>query len=480
MNIKMKKVDFLRKKYPCFVYHSLEAKLVKDGLKIVFDFRIEPNPAPETSFRYGASIYFKPAIVIKGVSQNQFKRVGKETIKNLAFHLGLIEMLSYWKAVCSPKIIIKAGYLNKEQIKWWKDLVLKGLGQFFFENKINFTSPGFLKIVVENKDQPATKHKKRLPQNNVLLPISGGKDSLVTLEILKTTKKKLGLFSLNPTKAAQKIMKIRGGQKPIIIRRKIDEKLLELNEKGYLNGHTPFSAYLAFLSILAAVIFNYKFIAFSNEKSANEGNVKYLGKIINHQWSKSFEFEKIFRSYVKKYLAEETEYFSFLRPIYGIQVAKLFSNFLECFPVFLSCNKSSKMLNIKYQQWCGECPKCLYVYAILSPYFEEKELLKIFGKNLFENKKLLPIMKALIEEGRPKPFECVGAKIETLTAFYLNCLTYRERFSRRLPFLLRYFEKKVLPKYPGLQKESKKILNFWDKNNFLPRKFEKLLRDKLL
>jgi hypothetical protein len=306
--------------------------------------------------------------------------------------------------------------------------------------------------------------------------VGGGKDSIVTLELLKNAEKNITCFSLNPTNPVQKIMKISDCKKPIIVERKIDPKLLELNRKGFLNGHTPFSAYLAFLSVLCAVLFDFKFIAFSNERSSNEGNVKYLGRIINHQYSKSFDFEKKFREYSKKYLAKNVEYFSFLRPLYEIQIAKLFSNYYKYFSSFLSCNEAYKTYSGKKKptrKWCGKCPKCLFVFASLYPFLETKKLIKIFGKNLFEDKKLLPLMLQLIGKRKFKPFECVGTKKESLIAFFLS---WRKSLRSGLKsFLLNYFEGNVLLKYPNLERESKKILNSWSNQNYLPPHLKSVL-----
>jgi len=491
----MKKVEILRKKYPRFVFESYSWEILKGNLKISFDFRIEN--------RYEAgsrSIYFNPKIVIKNINKNQIKRVGVEpprVLNNLVFNLGLIEMLSYWKATCSPEILIEAGSLNKEQIKWWRDLINRGMGQFFYENKIDFTTEDFLNISTTNEAGSRSIdiiNEAGSRSGRVLVPIGGGKDSVVTLEILKKTKKNIRCFSLNPTGAAQKIMEIGGCKNPIIVRRKIDPKLLELNRQGFLNGHTPFSAYLAFLSVLCAVLFNYKYIAFSNERSSNEGNVKYLGKIINHQYSKSFDFEKKFRDYSKKYLTKNIEYFSFLRPLYEIQIAKLFSNYQKYFNAFLSCNvayQTDSGTKKPIKKWCGNCPKCLFIFATLYPFLEKRKLIEIFGQNLFEKRKLLSTMLQLIGHRKFKPFECVGTKKESLIAFYLSWKEYGlqpthrppasskhlERFSARLPFLLRYFEKKILPKYPNLERESNKILNSWNSQHYLPKEFEKMLKE---
>ncbi len=491
------KVQNLRKKYPKFVYKSYSYKISSNNLKIFFNFQIEP------------SVQFNPQITIENIDKSRIKRVGDKALNNLIFHLGLMEIPSYWKTTCSPEIVIKAGSLNSEQIKWWKDLMMKGLGQFFFENKINFRKPNFLKIkTLLIRPNRAIAEFGRIHSKKILVPVGGGKDSAVTLELLKKAKKDIQCFSLNPTEAAKNIMRIGGCKKPIIVRRKIDKKLLELNRQGFLNGHTPFSAYLAFLSVLAAAIFGYKYVALSNERSSNEGNVKYSGEIINHQWSKSFDFEQKFRKYSKKYLAKDIEYFSFLRPLYEIQIAKLFSKYRKYFSVFLSCNEAYKTASgtkKPTRKWCGNCPKCLFNFTILFPFVDEEKLIKIFGKNLFDNKDLLTTMLQLIEGEkfkprmttstrsaklsrqsrdveaalRGKPFECVGTVKESLVALYLSWKKNRGRTSVRLPFLLSYFEDKILPKYSRLEKESKKIMNSWDKQNNLSKELEKILKKEV-
>ena len=474
----------LRKKYPKFIYEKYSYEISGNNLEIFFDFKIKPD------------VYFKPKVVIENVDKSRLAKIGDRILDNLIFNLGLMEIPSYWKATCSPEIEIKAGPLNQEQIKypsiakggderkfidWWKDLIINGMGQFFYENKINFRKPNFLNISTINAAGSRRDYAAG-SRSDILVPVGGGKDSVVTLETLKKAKKDIQCFSLNPTEAAERITKIAGCRSPIIVQRKIDEKLLKLNRQGFLNGHTPFSAYLAFLSVLCAAIFNYKYIAFSNERSSNEGNVKYLGKIINHQWSKSFEFEKKFRDYSKKYLAKKIEYFSFLRPFYEIQIAKLFSKYPKYFNAFLSCNvayQTASGTKLPAKKWCGKCSKCLFTWACLYPFVNEKELLKIFGKNLFENKKLLPVMLELIGVGSPrrfKPFECVGTKKENLIAVYLSWKKCGEQFSAELPFLLKYFEEKILPKYQNLKKESEKTLSSWNNQNNLPKEFEEILK----
>ena len=386
----------LRARYPQFLYRDFSWELKDGTLAISFDFAIPPD------------IRFSPKVVIKNVPRDALKRVGEKTLSNLVFHLGLMEMPSYWKTVASPVISVEAGALDKNQIAWWKDLFIKGMGQFFFENEVDFTKKNFLKItssgsvLSQAKDSLAWLRQKE----RVLVPIGGGKDAAVTLELLKKNGMEIRPFILNPKREQLEVVRVfKKGEKPVIVERTIDPKLLELNKKGYLNGHTPFSAYLAFLTVMAAVLFNYKYVALSNERSSEEGNVEYMGKEVNHQYSKTFAFEKSFQEYNKKYLAPEIEYFSFLRPLYEIQISRMFAQYPKYFSVFLSCNIAAK----KGTSWCGSCPKCLSVYLLLAPFLPKEKLLKIFSKNMLQDESLQPLLERLTGKRGFKPFECVGA-----------------------------------------------------------------------
>ncbi len=415
----MKKLSFLRKRHPRFIYQDYYYKIVNDNLRICFKFKIEPN------------IRFKPEIIIRNVSASRLKKIGERALNNFVFHLGLIEMLSYWKATCSPEILVRAGYLNKEQIKWWHDLIVKGMGQFFYENKIDWRPAGFLKITSNPKIEVKSTEASKLEfKDRYLVPIGGGKDSIVTLERLKSRKESLNCFLLNPIQAAKRITRLAGVRKPVVVERKIDPVLLRLNKQSYLNGHTPFTALLSFLSVFCAVLFDYEHVAFSNEKSADEGNVRYRGKVINHQYSKSSEFENKFKAYCKKYLARNIHYFSFLRRYSELQISRLFAKYPKYFIAFSSCNVAAKTK----KKWCGQCPKCLFVYAALYPYLDKKQLLKIFGKDLFVDKKLLPVLKSLIGQGRHKPFECVGTYQESRQALKLSLKKAKQ--SGKVPYLL--------------------------------------------
>jgi len=438
----MPSYKILRRKYRKFIYSKYSYKISGKDLKIFFNFFIEPD------------IYFKPSLIVKNIDKKRFLNIDKKIIDNLVFHLGLIEIPSYWKSVCPPEIEIRAGELDKKQLNWWESLIIKGLGQFFYENEINWKNKNFIKIL--SSGSGVRKYFNAKLKNRYLIPFAGGRDSIVTLESLKrkyaigqpAKQDKISLFTVNPIEKIQKTVKVSGIKKQIIVKREIDKKLLELNKKGFLNGHTPFTGVLSFLSVFCAVIFDYKNIAFSNEKSCDEGNVKYLDSMINHQWAKSSEFEKMFKKYAKKYLARDINYFSFLRKYNELEISEMFAKYPKYFPVFSSCNAGMRInargsLSSK-KRWCNNCPKCFFVYLTLYPFLNNQELIKIFDQDLFEKKELLSLLKDLTEKESVKPFECVGTKEESLKALYLSWKKCKK--IKKLPFLLEYFEKEILLK----------------------------------
>ena len=442
-------------KYVWFAYENFSWEETSDGLKVRFHF----NLADE--------FHFYPKLVF---SIKDFKNwpVERSVLDNLVFHLGMIELISYWKAACSPKLIIKAFSLDKEQIAWWKKLYFHGLGEFFFLNGISTTRENFMDIQCKSKTKLASFD---IPlENKVLVPIGGGKDSVVTLELLKEHYK-VSPFILNPRGASLQTTHVDGfpENEVVIVKRFLDKKLLELNEKGFLNGHTPFSAMLAFVSLITATLGGFKHIALSNEASANEATDIDSG--VNHQYSKSLEFEEDFRWYVKNYISPKLNYFSFLRPLSELQIAKLFSGFPKYFPVFKSCNVGSKT-----DSWCGTCPKCLFVNIILSPFVSEKQRIAIFNKDLFEDMELKEYLDELTGISDVKPFECVGTLDEANLALSTTIDKYGDK---KLPLLLNYYKgQKLFNNYQDADLSVE--LNKFESGHFLSDDFIKILKQRFL
>ena len=400
----------------------------------------------------------------------KFKDIKSQYVQNMVFHIGMIELISYWKSTCSPNVIIECGYLNQEQINWWKKLYFYGLGELFYTNNIETNINDFMKIKCTTEENNITYDKIDDFSDGYIIPIGGGKDSVVTLEVLKVDRKKDYTLIINPKKTTLECAKIAGFDSNNIIEvyREIDSNLIELNKKGFINGHTPFSAMLAFVSYFIAYLLSKKYIALSNENSANESNV--VGKKINHQYSKSFEFECDFEEYSNKYLKAPVKYFSFLRPLNELQIAKIFSRLDKYHAIFKSCNVGSKE---KEWKWCCNCAKCLFAYIILSPYLYKNKLVSIFGEDMFENKALLSIFIELTGKGETKPFDCVGTFEEVNFAVSKTIENIQEQ-KKELPYLLKYYKENY-----GLVETKNDITKRYNEENNLNKEQNEILRKEV-
>lgn len=372
------------------VFHFTSRKF--ENSKATFNFKIEfSNAAP---LRFTETLIFP----------NPKNSLPKQLLDSLHLILGI----SYYKLYCPPKVQIPYK-LSTEQADFWTTVYRKGLAEFAFRNKLD---PQKLAKFPHRKTQ--TLPARIITRNESLLGIGGGKDSIVAGELLKENNENFTAFLLEtqkPDAIAENVIKEM--KVPALkIRRALDPKIFEKHEGSY-NGHIPISAIFAFVGLAAAALYAYKNVIVGNEHSSNFGNVKD----VNHQWSKSSEFESMLQNYTRKFISPDITYFSLLRQFYEIRVAELFAKHKNYFDKFSSCNKNFRIKKERINSlWCGECAKCLFVYTILSPYIPKKELVKIFGKNLLADRKLKPLLKDITGRGKMKPFDCVGTFEEASAA----------------------------------------------------------------
>ncbi len=395
----------LRRRYPLFEYLGFAYRTDNKGFHLEFDFRM-------------GDIRFRPTALVERRAFLDFD-LPAEVLDRLVFDIGLVELVSYWKSACPPLVRIACGTLSPEQAAFWKKLYWNGLGEFFYTNGISETQEAFLaienpKLKIESSLPHADNSQFSIPNSqSYLVPIGGGKDSVVTLELLRRAGRTIRPLIMNPRGATVECARVAGFpiDEVLVIRRTIDPTLLALNSQGYLNGHTPFSAMLAFYTRLASAFSGIPNVALSNENSANESTV--AGSYVNHQYSKSLEFEDDFRAYCNNsdFQFSIFNYFSFLRPLSELQIAMLFSRFTAYHDVFRSCNAGSKQ-----DIWCGHCAKCLFAYIILSPFIEPQRLNAIFGKSMLDDLTLLTEFRQLVGLEDTKPFECVGTVSEVRQA----------------------------------------------------------------
>lgn len=337
------------------------------------------------------------------------------------FALHLAGGISYYKTYLPKTIEIASGQLSASAATFWDQLYQNGLGEFFYRNQIDFR--GLIRFPALGNEKVMPNSKPRSPRR-VLVPFGGGKDSLVTAEILKDVGVDQTLFRVRSHPLITALAKT--AELPLLeIERTLDPKLADLNNSGAYNGHVPVTAYISFLSVVTALLGEYDAVVFSNERSSSYGNVEYLGMTINHQWSKSVEFEKLIRQYIHTEISREVAYLNPLRPLSELKIAALFAGYPQYYDKATSCNRnwtlSASMPTT--QRWCGRCPKCAFSFALFAAFIPAPNLITMFGQNLFANAQLLPLYRELWGQEGFKPFECVGTPEETKLALYLAAQT---------------------------------------------------------
>ncbi|HBL40538.1 MAG TPA: hypothetical protein DDY98_02790 [Ruminococcaceae bacterium] len=409
----------LRQKNKTFSYNGFSAVRTEQGITVTFDFALD------------GVCEFHPTTTVLTDNLNLLNDFDSPSAKSILFSLGMVELISYWKASCPETVFVRCGKLSEDDVLWWKKLWWGGLGEFFFRNNIQTDFDSFVQVKSEGEEHT---WQGCSTADFSLVPIGGGKDSDVTLSLLGERKGKIKCFTVNDQAARTQGVLAAGLSEKDIVRTKrtIAPELLELNRQGYLNGHTPFSAIVGFLGLYCAYLIGATEVILSNESSANEASV--VGQEVNHQYSKSYEFEQDLNRYIETHFGNFARYFSLLRCFNELQIAAQFAALKQYHSVFVSCNVGSKK-NI----WCGHCAKCLFVYIILSPFLSPEELTNIFGSNLLDIEDLQNDFLGLTGQAESKPFECVGTVREVNAALAQTKKQYLAR-GEKLPLLLRDYE----------------------------------------
>lgn len=337
-----------------------------------------------------------------------------KVIQSLFFMAGV----SYFKIYLAPNIFIEKGEMDETMAKFFSKTYEKGLGEFFYVNKLDpKTSIKF--PVTEQLPANPVKHQN----SGLLVGIGGGKDSLVSVELLSGSKQDITTWSLGHRPQLEPLINVID-LPHLWVDRTWDRAMLEHNAKGAYNGHIPISAILACVGTVVAILSGKQDVVVSNENSSNEADLNYKGIEINHQYSKSLEFEKDYQDYLNSEIGS-TGYFSFLRPLSEVRIAEIFAKtgFDKYEGVFSSCNRAFTH-DSSHTFWCGKCPKCAFTFLALTPFVERSKLESIWGKNLLLDPSLEMTYKQLLGIEGDKPLDCVGEIKESRAAMRLAQKVY--------------------------------------------------------
>ncbi|WDR04105.1 hypothetical protein PSQ19_08910 [Devosia algicola] len=343
-----------------------------------------------------------------------FEHVDSPAFSQLLNLTALVLGVSYFKLKAPLNIVAPDLPLNDGQRAFIIDIYENGLGEFYARN--NLRRFGRLVLDAPPADAPVT-DVPSLP-NRALLPIGGGKDSLVSVELLQAAGIDFTPFAVNPKgPILTSVAKI--GAPPIYVTRTLDAEMMRLaGQPGYFNGHVPSTAINSMIAALSALLFGFNQIVLSNERSASEGNVEFDGRQANHQHSKSLGFERLIAEVLADATAGALQYFSLLRPYSEARIAALFVRQTRYDKVFSSCNRNFRLSGHDGPLWCGECPKCHFVFLIFAPVMDKQRLIEIFGRNLLNDPDHEASFRELTGLAGQKPWECVGEILEAAACLF--------------------------------------------------------------
>ena len=326
--------------------------------------------------------------------------------------LHLIAGVSYYKAAVPEEIRIDSYAIDADTAALIELIYVNGLGEFAYRNGLNLH--GKIKFPVA-QSQGAEAPALGLA-HHALVAIGGGKDSLVSIEALRA----LGVEQTVTWIGGSQLIRAcaeRTGLPTLNLGRALAPQLFDYNREGAWNGHIPVTVLNSAIMVFAAVLLGADQVVFSNERSASYGSLIEGTGEVNHQWSKGWACEQAFGEYVQREVAADLHYYSLLRPLSELAVARQFARTDRYDAHFSSCNRNFHILGERpASRWCGVCPKCHFVFLALAPFMPKPRLMGIFGRNLLDDPAQIPGFDALLEYQNHKPFECVGEGRESRAA----------------------------------------------------------------
>jgi hypothetical protein len=408
----------------------------------------------------GATTEFTETIDLPGTLGHVDPRTRDQVLRLLS----LAASLSYFKAFAPGSIAVPDGLTDQER-EFLEKLTKNGLGEFAYVNDLPEI---FRTSITGPRVQDTLSHAEGLrATRRVLVAVGGGKDSIVSIEALRSAGYEVGLFSVNsyaPIEATASVANL-----PLIsARRRLDPELFRLNAEGAPNGHVPVTAVNSIVATLAAMALGYDTVAFSNEASSSYGNVSWHGQTVNHQWSKGLGFERLLRESLPW---GAPNYVSLLRPLTELRIARRFASHRNYHHAFTSCNRAFKLQESQRTSWCADCAKCRFVFLCLAPFLSRDELLEIFrGRDMFADpKQTTGFLELLGGEGLLKPFECVGEPDECRVALAL--LREHPEWAGH-PFL----QRPELATFATTQAERESVFAFRGDEHCLPAELEAVAR----
>ena len=334
----------------------------------------------------------------------------------------LLAGVSYYKTAAPPVVDLGPIPVTAAERGFLRAFYLDGLGEFAYRNGLDLSPLRFVGGIIDGpvvSEPPPGSGGASGPAaptgspRAMLIPFGGGIDSIVTVELMRHQADAALFVMSRPGDRFAAIERPAAVTGLPVVRagREIDPQLLRSAELGFLNGHVPVTGILSAIAVMAAMLDGRDTVVMSNEWSASSATLEANGRAVNHQYSKSMEFEAGFRQVLADALGGRLTYFSALRPFTELWVARKFAGLTQYHATFRSCNRAFHIdPALRLDHWCGRCDKCCFIDLILAPFLPAGDLRQIFGgAEPLADPSLAERFRALLgTSAASKPFECVG------------------------------------------------------------------------
>ncbi len=384
--------------------------------------------------------------------------VDTERVRSLVALLHWVAGVSYYKTCLPSRVAFEGEAPGPATARLLEALYSEGLAELAMLNDLpSLPRPAFASRATS---RPTPEQR---PVDRVLVPVGGGKDSIVALEIMRKAGVDVSLFTVGDSPAIQRTVAVSGLPR-LLTRRRIDPQIHELNRRGAINGHVPITSIVSAVALLTAELNGFDAVALANERSASAPNLTWRGVAVNHQFSKGSRAEELLSEAVGE--LDGPRIFSVLRPVSEMAVARAFARMRRYHDAFTSCNRQFRLDPARRaSSWCGECDKCRFVFLILSPFLSPSDLDRIFGAEMLNDPDQYEGFAQLTGIGGHKPFECVGEIEESVAAIRLLAEEPRWRDQS----VVKRLSREVLPLFETDGTEIDRILELGDGGAMPPR-----------
>jgi hypothetical protein len=426
------------------------------GKTLCFDGFTTQYPTIELYYSVGEK-QFTNTIIYRSCDEEAFNSLDYDSWAALLTHIAMLLSPVFYKYDQFDVVACTFAKITPEMSTFYEFAIKHMLMEFRCLQGLNPNRP--IKVIGNDAMRQFFTRPRALHDKSLILN-GGGKDSSLSGEIVHRMNQSACWFTVGLNEPRRRVVEQSPFDESIHLNYFLDDTIKREGKFGY----TPLASttFATSLAILTSYMMGYKFVVLSNEYSANEPNLMIGKAAVNHQFGKSFIFEKHYHEFIKQHLVTDLHYFSLLRPWYELKIVEVFSNFTQYFDKFISCN-----IGISKNQWCKRCEKCAFILLCLAAFNDKEAIITVFGEDLFLQKQIRQHILTLTT-AKSKPWECVGLKEECQLALALVLKRFPDMEFTQAPFR-RDFEKAC--RHVDIEQRSLTYIHHFNNDHLLPPVF---------